>query len=503
MEKAGRHYMVADNLALNRFYEEKPIENPLSPTPLQYTSVSLSEVQYNKLRLEASAFNLNAKAAKSKVEHCLYGYVHLWGDDGLVKEAFVRTRFKRIYVEKADGIPFYQPSSITEIFPKPVKYISERTNVDIEALRVKKGMLLMTVSGTIGKCSIVSNSLENKVFSHDLLRLTGKNEHDTGYIYAFFSTAVGQQILQTNNYGAVIQHIEPEHLKNIIIPDAPESIKKDIHDLIITSFNLRDQSNDLIACAEKILYQELQLPPIEDLKPTYFDKTVDLRNYTTRLSSLNLRLDCSYHVPLIHLVEKVMTKYSKEIVTIDDISKNIILAGVFKRIYVDKNNGIPFLGGRDITQLNPQVEKYLSKTKHDNRIKQELEVFENYILISDRGTIGKVQIVPKHWERWAVSQNIIKVIPINNDIAGYLYCFLNSDYGQVLIKKEIYGSVIDMIDNNSVSKIKVPLLKNELKQQEINNMVLHANALRYQAYLKEQEAIKMMDDVIEGKIIRF
>lgn len=208
-----------------------------------------------------------------------------------------------------------------------------------------------------------------------------------------------------------------------------------------------------------MLYQELQLPPIEELKPTYFDKTVDLRNYTTRLSSLDLRLDCSYHVPLIHLVEKVMTKYSKEIVTIDDISKNIILAGVFKRIYVDKNNGIPFLGGRDITQLNPQVEKYLSKTKHDNRIKQELEVFENYILISDRGTIGKVQIVPKHWERWAVSQNIIKVIPINNDIAGYLYCFLNSDYGQVLIKKEIYGSVIDMIDNNSVSKIKVPLLK--------------------------------------------
>ena len=53
------------------------------------------------------------------------------------------------------------------------------------------------------------------------------------------------------------------------------------------------------------------------------------------------------------------------------------------------------------------------------------------------------------------------------------------------------------------SKVEIPLLKNELKQQEINNMVLQANDLRYQAYLKEQEAIKMMDDVIEGKIIRF
>ncbi|WP_432870864.1 restriction endonuclease subunit S [Treponema denticola] len=500
MEKAGRHYMVADNLAVNRFYEETPIENPLSPTSLQYTSVSLSEVQYNKLRLEASAFNLNAKAAKSKVEHCLYGYVHLWGDDGLVKEAFYGNRKKRNYVSRTviGSQGFIGSSEMLDINPKPVKFLIKSESSQFS---VKEGCILLSRSGTIGNVTFVNKTLSKLLVSEHAIRI--EPIAFGGYIYSYLKTTIGKTLIKANTFGAVIDEIEPEHLKNIIIPDAPESIKQDIHDLIITSFNLRDQSNDLIENAEKMLYQELQLPPIEELKPTYFDKTVDLRNYTTRLSSLDLRLDCSYHVPLIHLVEKVMTKYSKEIVTIDDISKNIILAGVFKRIYVDKNNGIPFLGGRDITQLNPQVEKYLSKTKHDNRIKQELEVFENYILISDRGTIGKVQIVPKHWERWAVSQNIIKVIPINNDIAGYLYCFLNSDYGQVLIKKEIYGSVIDMIDNNSVSKIKVPLLKNELKQQEINNMVLQANALRYQAYLKEQEAIKMMDDVIEGKIIRF
>lgn len=500
MEKAGRHYMVADNLAVNRFYEETPIENPLSPTSLQYTSVSLSEVQYNKLRLEASAFNLNAKAAKSKVEHCLYGYVHLWGDDGLVKEAFYGNRKKRNYVSRTviGSQGFIGSSEMLDINPRPVKFLIKSESSQFS---VKEGCILLSRSGTIGNVTFVNKTLSKLLVSEHAIRI--EPIAFGGYIYSYLKTTIGKTLIKANTFGAVIDEIEPEHLKNIIIPDAPESIKQDIHDLIITSFNLRDQSNDLIENAEKMLYQELQLPPIEELKPTYFDKTVDLRNYTTRLSSLDLRLDCSYHVPLIHLVEKVMTKYSKEIVTIDDISKNIILAGVFKRIYVDKNNGIPFLGGRDITQLNPQVEKYLSKTKHDNRIKQELEVFENYILISDRGTIGKVQIVPKHWERWAVSQNIIKVIPINNDIAGYLYCFLNSDYGQVLIKKEIYGSVIDMIDNNSVSKIKVPLLKNELKQQEINNMVLQANDLRYQAYLKEQEAIKMMDDVIEGKIIRF
>ncbi|WP_406045225.1 restriction endonuclease subunit S [Treponema denticola] len=412
--------MVADNLAVNRFYEETPIENPLSPTSLQYTSVSLSEVQYNKLRLEASAFNLNAKAAKSKVEHCLYGYVHLWGDDGLVKEAFYGNRKKRNYVSRTviGSQGFIGSSEMLDINPRPVKFLIKSESSQFS---VKEGCILLSRSGTIGNVTFVNKTLSKLLVSEHAIRI--EPIAFGGYIYSYLKTTIGKTLIKANTFGAVIDEIEPEHLKNIIIPDAPESIKQDIHDLIITSFNLRDQSNDLIENAEKMLYQELQLPPIEELKPTYFDKTVDLRNYTTRLSSLDLRLDCSYHVPLIHLVEKVMTKYSKEIVTIDDISKNIILAGVFKRIYVDKNNGIPFLGGRDITQLNPQVEKYLSKTKHDNRIKQELEVFENYILISDRGTIGKVQIVPKHWERWAVSQNIIKVIPINNDIAGYLYCF--------------------------------------------------------------------------------
>lgn len=498
--------MVADNLALNRFYEETPIENPLSPTPLQYTSVSLSEVQYNKLRLEASAFNLNAKAAKSKVEHCVYGYVHLWGDDGLVKEASYPGRFKRIYTETNKGIPFFLPSQLTEINPKPTKFISEKAYKNVKGLQIKPNTLLLSRSGTIGKCSIASKTNISKVYSDDVIRVSFYSVIDLGYTYAFFSTAVGQQILQTNNYGAVIQHIEPEHLKNIIIPDAPESIKKDIHDLIITSFNLRDQSNDLIEHAEKILYQELQLPPIEELKPTYFDKSVDLRNYTTRLSSLDLRLDCSYHVPICNSIIDTLKKTAKNILLCKDkaISDSIILPMRFKRTYVEGHEyGTKFIGGKHINELNPTSEKYLSTTLHGTRLGRELLLKENTILITRSGTIGKISIVSKHWENWAANEHIIRVFPANKEIAGYLYCWLSTDYGLQFIQKHTYGAVVDEIDINHVGNVEIPLLKNELKQQEINNMVLQANALRYQAYLKEQKAIKMMEDVIEGKALRF
>jgi len=488
--------MVNSNLAYKFQEVEKEIDYSFLPDQLKYTSVSLSEVFNNKLRLEANAFNLKAKVAKEKVINSRYGFLNLWSSNGLVSNAFYPGRFKRIYVSKKDGKPFFLPSQMTEVKPKATKYISPKTYKKLDGVELEANNLLMSRSGTIGKCTITSKSNIGKLYSDDIIRVCFNNEFDLGYTYAFFQTFDGQLILQTNNYGAVVKHIEPEHLENIIIPNAPELLKKEIHELIIESYVLRDESNDLIDKAESILYEELQLKPIEELKTEYFDNSVELRNYTTKLSDLRLRLDGSYHIPIVQLVEQEIKRNAKEISTIGQLSKNVILAGVFKRTYVDRENGVPFLGGRDITQLNPQVEKFLSKSVHAARIKKELEVFENYVLISDRGTIGKVQIVPKHWNGWAVSQNIIKVIANSNDIAGYLFCFFNSDYGQILIKRETYGSVVDMIDDKNVSGIHVPILKNEKKQKEINDLVLQANELRYQAHLKEQEAIKKMENII-------
>lgn len=118
------------------------------------------------------------------------------------------------------------------------------------------------------------------------------------------------------------------------------------------------------------------------------------------------------------------------------------------------------------------------------------------ILVSDRGTIGKVALVPKHWNGYAVSQNVLKLVPANNNIAGYLYVFLASDIGNVLINRQTYGSVVDMIDNNSLINVEVPILKNQTVQAEINSLALQANEKRYQAYLLEQEALKKMNDEV-------
>lgn len=418
----------------------------------------------------------------------------------MVKDAFVGSRFKRIYTDNKADIPFFLPSDIKNVYPSPSKFISEKTDVDFDNLRVQKDMLLVSVSGTIGKTSLVGKKLVNQIFSHDLLRVSFRGTYDLGYVYAYLNTEEGLKLLQSNNYGAVIDHIEPEHLKNLPIPNAPEEIKRSIHDAVIASYDLRDQSNNLIDEAQRLLYKALGLPEKMNLKPKYYAPQAGFRCFTMSSNELNNRFDVSYHLPEIKEILSLISKQAAEVTTLGDprISKEIILAGVFKRTYVNKDLGTPFLGGRDITQLAPKVDKYLSYSVHKVRIHKELEVFENYVLISDRGTIGKVQIVPKHWNGWAVSQNIIKLIPISSSIAGYIYIYLQTSLGQALIKRDTYGSVVDMIDDNNVASIPIPLLKDNSMQSRINDLVLQANELRYQAYLKEQEALQQMEAVLKA-----
>lgn len=464
---------------------------------INWSTVSLSDVLNKGKRLEASVFDVESKHIRDVLKNGKYPLVQLDGKDGLIEESFYPGRFKRIYCEKQDGIAFYLPSQMTDIYPEPTKWISKLTNVSIDDLKLKNNTLLLTRSGTIGNVTIVSKTLENKVFSDDVIRTSFKNEEDLGYVYAFLKSEYGSNILKTNSYGSVITHIEPEHFKEMLIPDAPYSLKKKIHDLIIQSYNNRDESNRLIDEATKILIDELELPSIEELKKEAFSYSKDINSFSTKLSNLNGRLEGNYHLPLVEVIEKHSSKKASLIkLNSEDIVEKIILAGVFKRNYVQKGHGYPFLGGKEITQLCPETDKYLSKITHKKRYDKELKVKENWILVTDRGTIGKTVLAPKQMDGMAVSQNVLKIVP--KMYSGYLYCFLNSEYGQLLIKRQSYGSVVNMIDDICMGNIKIPMLSNKDKLNEIDNMVLESNKLKYIAYKKEQEAINIMNKEVLG-----
>ena len=490
--------MVSGNVAY-ALQEDVLQEVEVSESPLKFCTVTLSDVISRGKRLEASVFDVEAKQARAIIENGKYPVKMVGGTEGLAS-SYVCGRFKRIWVEKSD-LPIFQPSSITDVYPTPDGYISHKTQTDIEALRVHAGQVLMTCSGTIGKVSFVSKTLDNQIFSHDLLRIDANNPEDAGYIYAYLKSKIGNKILLTNSYGAVITHIEPEHLATVPIPDAPVTIKKRVHDLVVGSYELRDASNALIDEATALLVKELQFPDIRDFDVALYKKNAGVDTFSVKLSDMAGRVDASYHVPIVDAIVEHMKQHAAEVVTVGDsrISKEIILPGRFKRIYVEEGYGVTFFGGRSIGELDPYDKKYLSFSQHDEKIKKELTIHDGMILVTCSGTIGNIAFVPLHWNNWAMTHDIIRLLPVNN-MAGYLFVWLQSVYAACLIKSYTYGSVVPHIEKEHLEKLPVPLLKNEDVQRQINDLALEANEKRYEAYKMEQQALRIIDkEVIFAK----
>ena len=276
--------------------------------------------------------------------------------------------------------------------------------------------------------------------------------------------------------------------------------------MIDESFQYRDESNNLTDQAQNLIAKALRFPELELLKnrSKRFDKNVDLLNYSVSLTDLNHRLDASYHVPLVDTVEKHLQTHAHKTTKLNDarICQSIILPGRFRRVYVEEGKGRVFIGGKQIYDLDPSNKKYLSLSHHRKRIEDELTLRENMTLISCSGTIGKVNIVPNHWDGWTANQHIIRLEPSSEEIAGYLYAWLASVYAYPLIVRFCYGAVIDEINDKQVSQITVPLLRDCNIQKLINDKVLEANQKRTIAYRLEKKALKILDSkVIFNKLI--
>jgi type I restriction enzyme S subunit len=367
----------------------------------------------------------------------------------------------------------------------------------LTALTLREGQIVVTCSGSIGFCSIVTTTLRNRVFSHDLIRIECNNPKETGYVYAFLKTEIGHKILTTNNYGSVVTHIEPEHLTNIMVPDLPDSLKNEINTDVLRSFGLRDEANDLLKRADDLLVERLELVPLERLRPEYLGTDKELKVFPQRISDWQHRLDASFHSPIVEEIVKQIKRSPAELTNIGDkrVSERIILPGRFKRIYVSSKYGIPFLSGGDILQFDPVQVKYLSPAHHGKRISEELTLHQNLILVTCSGTIGNVVLAPKHFEGWTANQHVLRIAPSKEINPGYVYAFLANSYGKELVKRFTYGSVVNEIDDRQLASVEFPLPSREI-QDEIGNLVTDANDRWTEAYILEKNAISELENTI-------
>ncbi|MBS7635813.1 restriction endonuclease subunit S [Candidatus Bathyarchaeota archaeon] len=419
-------------------------------------------------------------------------------DPSFVSQIFWPARFKRKYAADENGRPFLTPKEIFQFLIKPSKFIVDPP----ENLLIKEKWILVTRSGSIGRCLIANTILSNYVVSDDLIRIILNDEKYLGYIYAFLNTWIGQAFLTKTPYGETVKHIEPEHIANIPLPLLSESDLKEINEKILEAYKLREEAQKLLLEAEKIFRKELELPLLHDNSIDYFggENGKLIKAFTLNSDEFftsQIRLNAYSYMPISRYTRKTLNerkgKYNLKKLGDPEVSRKVFTPPRFKRIYVkNEKEGIPLLQGSHIPML-----KYFDIKLIWNKMENlnEYIIKRNWILVTCSGTIGRVFLVSKLCEGWAATNHMTRIIPSEKINAGYLTIFLQSPYGLSQLQTLIYGGVVEELGEAGelLSEILVPI-PSDTAQEKIGNLVIEAYEKKDQANMLENKAVKALEE---------
>lgn len=119
--------------------------------------------------------------------------------------------------------PYFTPSAVLQDKRDSVKWLdlskaSDRQLTAFEMVRVYRGDILITRSGTIGRVAMITEVLDDAIVSDDAIRVRIADPNIRAYVFAFLQSKLAQDQMLINEYGAIQQHLEPEHVQRLLIP---------------------------------------------------------------------------------------------------------------------------------------------------------------------------------------------------------------------------------------------------------------------------------------------
>ncbi len=408
----------------------------------------------------------------------------------VTKDIFYGGRDRRVYVEDSSkGVPFMGISDMLKSDLNSLKYISTKNTKNLKTYILHSGWTLVSRSGTIGNTVFTNSDYSDKAASEHIIRLVPETNILPGVLYAYLSSKYGYALLTQGTFGAVIQHIEPQFISELPIPDFPKSFQNKINELILKSANLKEKSTAALASAHQIFNENI------------FNEanTLSLRvggcDYVTICDLFQQRFDASFYLNLLP-IEKTFKKDVQFETLGTLVKKPMFTAQRGKRVYVKR--GIKFLSTSDIAQSNPlRINKFLS-LKTDGL--KTLVVKKDWILVSSSGQeiLGSCYLVDNTYNECAVNQHSIRVIIDEKKISPhYVFAFLSNPKVKDYIRAGIYGSAILTINEDYLAMIKIPILSVQLSKK-IADLILSYQNCKEEACRLEFEAINLIEKEIES-----
>ena len=443
-----------------------------------------SQMGTNGLRLDASFHLSDGASTRRALARMPYSRITI---GQTLSRSFYGGRDKRVYVNSPDhGIPFLGGSTMLKADLSGVKLISKKKTPNIENTILDSGWILVSRSGTIGKCVFSCGIHKGFAASEHVIRLVPNNTMPSGVIYSFLASRFGYALMTQGMFGSVIQEVEPEYIESIEIPVFPEEMQKKVHELIIESAELWSEADYLLKTAKGKVSAYIGADSTKR-------NLAGVTQWSQINSSLQVRLDAPYY---INRGTSFIKNAKREMKKLEDCNVRIYRPGIFKRNYVE--NGFCYIKGSELFLRNPFSKcEHLSKTK--TPFLDELTLKENQLLFTCAGTCGQVKLITKEYEDYSAigSQDIIR-IESHDELFSYAYLFVYlqlpiiNDYIQSLK----YGSVIERLEPIHVAALQI-ITPNMDLVKEINTLISKYKDCIYIEFKNQEKAIRLIEEEIE------
>lgn len=420
------------------------------------------------------------------------------------EKVFMGNIFSRIFVSPdCNGVPYLAASDTVLKDLNTRVYLSKEQSRKLSHLYIDKDWILVTCSGTIGNLTYTNEDYLGHIATHDLIRIVPNNNKILkGVLYAFLASKYGQNQLTQSKFGGVVKHINCEHVENITIPILPIEIQNRIDTDVVRASGLRHSATLLLKEAERILLAEINLSKLSSEYYDYFGPRDSTRHTSTFVRNIKdvgtTSINAFNHSERIR---NLRTKIQCNQLRLKDVLKDgsTFSTGQVSTIEVAPDYGIMFINQSDI--FNNKIEgKFVSRKK----ISQDVLVKYGEILIACDGSLGESELfcrtlfAGEELEGALVSSHFLRMNTIDSIPSGYLYTWLNSDYGFRLIRSTQAGTKLCHPISRLLLDIPVPVLS-ESTMQRIDKLVRDAHTNRYNAMILESNAIKEIENLIDRR----
>lgn len=416
--------------------------------------------------------------------------------EDLTERIFHAGREGRVWVDDPSyGVPFLGSTDILAADLSALPLIAKKQVERNPLFTLREGWTLITRSGTIGRMAYVRPDMAGMACSEHVLRVVPNKERiPSGYLYAFLSSRFGVPLVVSGTYGAIVQHIEPEHISNLPVPRFDSALEARIDQLVSSAAIDLSESHRLINSATRMLLQSIGL---QDLRDDLWHQDQRARGWENCSVSTESLRALNYDPRVVEIRREIESRsYSR----LGDLCDPAQFKGkiIFTRIEADPEHGHMLLGQRNAFQVRPEG-RWISRKSVTGL---GLVVPPGTTLVPSHGTLGEFElycralIVTQRTAKYAYSGDFFRCVPLEGAIEpGYLFAFMRSRLAFRMLRSISTGGKQQEQHPAMMYRLPIPRLGDE-KEREIAALVNEG----CQLYDRSLEADDQARSLIEEKI---